>query len=214
MWCASRWEKVFVTKTFSSRKRRSAVFWIQQKVSTSSAELSHIRVGSILALIKVPLTDNSSHFRSKGFFPQSQMFFLFLFFCFLTKTYFLVMKPRNHVGKRPFWTISGTWVSKNQFLVSSLSLSSVPSTWESTSGSRSSILAWSLKQKTTDPLKMTSQTLETKAVRLYLIFVDLFIFPSSALVVHFTYRQIFIITCFQIYLPISNINKKIHNSQF
>lgn len=90
----------------------------------------------------LPLTNASLQSRSKkkiSTVPE--------IFTTKTGTYFLVMKPRNHVGRRPFWTISGTWVSTNHFLVSSLILSLVPSTWESTSGSRSSILSWFLKSR-------------------------------------------------------------------
>lgn len=59
---------------FPAEKDDQQSFGYKKKVSTSSAELSHV---SILALEKVPLTDNSSHFRSKGFFPQSPKFFVF-----------------------------------------------------------------------------------------------------------------------------------------
>lgn len=118
-----------------------------------------------------------------------------------------MVKPRNHVGNRPFWTIRGTWVSKNHFLVSSLSLSLVPSTWESTSGSRSSIVSWSFKQKTTEPLKMASQYLATEAQKIVFILCwsVLFCFstisqrvnqPKALVVVHFTSRQISNITYF------------------
>lgn len=57
-------------------------------------------------------------------------------------THFLVIKPRNHLGKKPSWTISGSWVSTNHFVVSSRSLPSLPVAWDSISPSLCSIFFW------------------------------------------------------------------------
>lgn len=62
-----------------------------------------------------------------------------IFLISLRKSYFLVMKPRNQLGKKPLWTMSGSWVSMNHFEVSSLNLPSVPSVTESWCGSCCSI---------------------------------------------------------------------------
>lgn len=77
---------------FPAEKDDQQSFGYKKKVSTSSAELSHI---SILTLEKVPLTDNSLHFRSKGFFPQSQKFFFF----FLNKNLLPCDETKEPCGK-------------------------------------------------------------------------------------------------------------------
>lgn len=56
------------------------------------------------------------------------------------------MKPRNHAGKMPLRTMSGTWVSMNHFDASSLSLPSVPSVTDSSGCSLCSILVWPWSQ--------------------------------------------------------------------
>lgn len=74
-------------------------------------------------------------------------------------THFLVIKPRNHLGKKPSWTISGSWVSINHFVVSSRSLPSLPSAWDSISPSFCSIFFWPCESKSQwKQLAVISQT--------------------------------------------------------
>lgn len=101
--------------------------WTSLSQPTNYSNIEHIKL--ILDTRKSSLTEK-----------KKSLLIVHLRF-FSRNTYFLVMKPRNQVGKKPLWTISGTWVSMNHFEASSLSLPSVPSTIQSTGASLCSILA-------------------------------------------------------------------------